>query len=348
MIDALTERARLGELIPADLLVALDALTRENLDPQSKADFLIALARRGETPAEIATLAASLRDRAVPVPVDPTTRNAGLLDVCGTGGDRQHTFNISTTVALLVASAGVAVAKHGNRAITSRSGSADVLEALGIPVELTPDQAAAALRDQHFAFLFAPRYHPAFRHIAPARKICAERGQRTVFNILGPLLNPARPDCQLMGVPHPDLCEPIAQVLQQLGLRRAMVVCGHTSSGYLDELSSVGDTTIAEFHHERGFSVSTLSLDGFPIQSSSMDDLAGGDRDENAAILRRILSGEERGPKRDAVLLNAGAALFIAGRTRSILEGWELAEQLIESGQAHAYLTSLTANSPLK
>ncbi|MCK6499103.1 MAG: anthranilate phosphoribosyltransferase, partial [Nitrospira sp.] len=300
-----------------------------------------ALAQRGETPAEIVGFAKALRTLSVVPPIDAATRSRGIVDVCGTGGDHQNTFNISTTVAIVVASAGVPVAKHGNRAITSKSGSADVLDALRIPIDLPPDQAAASLRDQDFAFFFAPKFHPAFRHIAPARKLCAERGQRTVFNFLGPLLNPAQPAAQLVGVPVPALCAPIATALQQLGLTRAMVVCGKTSAGYLDELSTVGDTVIAEFHHERALAVSTLSIQNLPVQPTVLADLAGGDGAENAGIVKRILSGQERGPKRDAVLLNAGAALFLAGRARSIIEGWELAGSLIDSGRAANKLAQL-------
>src|SRR5208337_2264354 len=182
---------------------------------------------------------------AVEPPVDAETRARQILDVCGTGGDRLNTFNISTTVALLLAAAGVPVAKHGNRAVTSQAGSADVLEALGIRIDLTPAEAARSLRDRNFAFFFAPNYHPAFKHIAPARKLCAERGQPTIFNLLGPLLNPARPSAMLMGVPRPELCEPLAQVLQSLGVRRGMVVSGKIVNpksqivNSLDELSTL-------------------------------------------------------------------------------------------------------------
>ena len=170
-----------------------------------------------------------------------------ILDVVGTGGDRLSTFNISTTVAILCAAAGVAVAKHGNRAVTSSVGSADVIEALGIRVDLSPADAARALRERGFAFFFAPNFHPAFKNIAPARKLCAERGQRTIFNLLGPLLNPARPSAMLVGVPRPELCEPMARALQSLGARRGMVVCGAIGNrqsaigNYLDELSTLGD-----------------------------------------------------------------------------------------------------------
>jgi len=240
----------------------------------------------------------------------------------------------------------VRVAKHGNRASTSPVGSADVMEALGIPFDLGPEAAARSLREHGFAFFFAPKYHPAFRHIVPARKLCAERGQSTIFNFLGPLLNPANPTAALIGVPRPDLCEPLACVLQSLGMHRAMVVSGAAPSDdgpvrHLDELSPLGPTTIAEFYHERALTCSTLSPESFPIQPAVLADLRGGDRDFNATVIRRILHGEERGPKRDAVLLNAAAALFVADRTRSLADGWTLAAETIDSGRARAKLAEL-------
>jgi anthranilate phosphoribosyltransferase len=320
---------------------AVVQLTSETVPAETKADFLTALAKKGETIGEIAAFARELRERSILPPIDPTTRAHDILDVCGTGGDKLNTFNISTTVALVIAAAGVAVAKHGNRAITSQSGSADVLEALGIRIDLTPEQAAHSLRDHHFAFFFAQQYHPAFRHIGPARKLCAERGQRTIFNFLGPLLNPARPTAQLLGVSRPDLCEPLAQVLQSLGLRRGMVVSGQVDSAFLDELSTLGETRIAEFYQDRGFSVSTLSPTDFSLTPATLADLAGGDRQTNAEIVRRLLRGEEQGPRREAVLLNAGAGLFVASRTKSISEGWELAAQTIDSGAAIKKLEAL-------
>ncbi|MGE3312876.1 MAG: anthranilate phosphoribosyltransferase [Limisphaerales bacterium] len=342
MLAALTAKVRGGsELSPAEIHVAVRLLAAEAPEPAVKAEFLMALARRGETPAEITEFARELRGLSVPPPIDPATRALGLIDVCGTGGDHQNTFNISTTVALVVATAGVPVAKHGNRAITSRSGSADVLEALGIQVDLEPAEAARWLATHHFAFFFAPRYHPAFRHIAPARKLCAQQGQRTLFNCLGPLLNPAQPDVQLVGVSQPQLCEPIARVLLSLGLRRAMVVCGRVGANHLDELSTVGDTTVAEFHHERGLTLSTLSPQLFPIQPVTIGDLEGGDCETNATVVTRILSGVERGPKRDAVLLNAAAALFLADKARTLLEGWDLAADLLDSGRATIKLGEL-------
>lgn len=347
MLDNLIQQlGALQSLTAAQIAEAVNALTTESVSVESKAAFLTVLATKGEVAEEIAAFAHELRARSIQPPIDAATRAGEILDVCGTGGDHLGTFNISTTVAIVCAAAGVAVAKHGNRAITSKSGSADVLEALGIRVDLSPADAATALRDFGFAFFFAPNYHPAFKHIAPARKLCAERGQRTIFNFLGPLLNPAQPTAQLLGVAKPELCEPLAHVLQSLGIRRGMVVSGIVQSPTsqaqsLDELSTLGSNTVAEFYQERGFTSSTLDPNQFPLQPATLADLIGGDREMNAEIIRKILRGEDRGPKRDAVLLNAGAALFVAGAARSIGAGWELAAETIDSGKAAAKLAQL-------
>jgi anthranilate phosphoribosyltransferase len=342
MLNSLFKKLGEGTTLTApEIALAVEALTDEKVPAAFKADFLIELARKGETTAEIAAFAAELRQRALPVPLNAETRARDILDVCGTGGDHLGTFNISTTVALVVAAAGVTVAKHGNRAITSQAGSADVLETLGVRIDLTPAAAAQSLQEHHFAFLFAPHYHPAFKHIAPARKLCAERGQRTIFNFLGPLLNPARPTCQLIGVPRPELCEPMARVLQGLGIRRGMVVSGQVGDQQLDELSTLGPTRIAEFYQDKGFATSELNPADLPVRPARLADLVGGDRVANAAIIRALLAGEDRGPRRDAVLLNAGAAFFVAGRTKSIAEGWELAAGQIDSGSAAQKLKTL-------
>ena len=344
MLQKLTpELAAAAALTATQIAMAVEQLADEKVPAEVKADFLIAFAKKGETPDEIAAFAAALREKSIPPPLDAETRAGEILDVVGTGGDRLGTINISTTAALICAAAGVAVAKHGNRAVTSQAGSADVLEALGIRIDLKPDEAAHSLREHNFAFFFAPNYHPALKHIAPARKLCAERGQRTIFNLLGPLLNPARPSAMLMGVARPELCEPLAHVLQALGVRRAMVVCGNVGgAGFLDELSTLGRNTIAEFYQERGFTVSTSVPEQFPLQGAVLADLLGGDKMANAEIVRRILSGRERGPKRDAVLLNAAAALFVAGKTKSLAAGWELAATTIDAGTATAKLAALT------
>jgi anthranilate phosphoribosyltransferase len=343
VLETLTRQlAARQSLSVAQIRLAVEQVTDEKTAAQTKADFLIALAQKGETPEEIAAFAAALREKSVPPPIEKNWRESReILDIVGTGGDRLGTFNISTTSAIVCAAAGVTVAKHGNRAVTSQAGSADVLEALGIRIDLTPEEAARSLREKNFAFFFA------FKIIAAARKLCAERGRRTIFNFLGPLLNPARPSAMLVGVPRAELCGPLAQVLQSLGVRRAMVVTGQVQSpeskaqSRIDELSTLGENTIAEFYHERGFTTSTLSLENFPLQPATLADLLGGDKIQNAEIARRILHGDERGPKRDAVLLNAGAALFVAGRTKSLAEGWELAAETIDSGRAKAKLAEL-------
>jgi anthranilate phosphoribosyltransferase len=324
-----------------DICSAVSALVDETISAEEKAEFLIALARKGETPEEIAGFAKELRQRAIQPDLDPETRKGEILDVCGTGGDRLDTFNISSTVALVAAAAGATVAKHGNRAITSKAGSAEVLEELGIAVNLTPTQAAASLREHNFAFFFAPAYHPAFKNIAPGRKLCAERGERTVFNLLGPCLNPARPTAQLVGVPRPEFTLPVAKVLQALGVRRAMIVCGAAGEAWIDEISTLGPTDIAEFYQDRGFNTSTIQVEDFGLHRAQLADLKGGDRKENAEIIRRILRNEDRGPKRDAILLNAGAALFVAGLVKSIVEGIDLARMTIESGKAMEKLEEL-------
>ncbi|HAB17077.1 MAG TPA: anthranilate phosphoribosyltransferase [Verrucomicrobiota bacterium] len=324
---------------------AVRALVDPGVPAEAKAEFLTALAKKGETPDEIAAFARELRALSEPVPLADSLRSGVILDVCGTGGDRLNTFNISTTVALVCAAAGCVVAKHGNRAITSQAGSADVLQALGVPIDQTPAQVADSLARHGFAFLFAPNFHPAFKHIAPARKLCAERGQRTLFNFMGPLLNPARPTAQLVGVSRPAVCEPIARTLQMLGLHRAMVVCGEVTTegapAYLDELSTLGENTVAEFYQERAFHTSHWSPTNLPLQGATLADLAGGDAATNARIIEHLLTGKERGPKRDAVLLNAAAALQVSGRARSIIEGWEIAAGVLDSGNTNAKLNAL-------
>jgi anthranilate phosphoribosyltransferase len=332
-------------LTDAAIGTAVAQLVEETVSAESKAEFLTALAQKGESTEEIAGFARALRAKSIPPPLDRETRARVILDVCGTGGDRLNTFNISTTVALVAAAAGVTVAKHGNRAITSQAGSADVLEALGLRIDLTPEEAAAWLREYHFAFFFAPNFHPAFKHLGPARQLCAQRGQRTIFNFLGPLLNPARPTAQLIGVPRPELCEPMARVLQMLGVRRGWVVCGRVDTpngpAHLDELSPLGETAIAEIDPEQGFRCSTVAVRDFPIRPATLADLTGADRATNARIVQCLLRGEERGPKRDAVLLNAGAALFVAGQCRTLLDGWNRALDVIESGSAMRKLEEL-------
>lgn len=349
MIQDLTAQLNAARpLRPEQVVEAIGCLTNEAIGVNEKAEFLTALARKGETPEEIKAFAVELRRLSVQPQFSPALRAEEVLDVVGTGGDRLSTFNISTAVAILCSAAGVLVAKHGNRASTSSIGSADVMESLGIPFDLGPEEAVRFLERHRFTYFFAPRYHPAFRFIIPARRLCAQRGQPTIFNFLGPLLNPGRPSAMLVGVPRPELCETLARVLQLLGVHRAMVVCGAvpTDAGqrYLDEISPLGPTTVAEFYQERALSVSTLEPETFPLQPATLPDLHGGDRAYNAGVIHAVLAGRERGPKRDAVLLNASAALFVAGRARNLADGWDLAAQTIESGAAREKLETLCAS----
>jgi anthranilate phosphoribosyltransferase len=338
----LIQRLREGHnLSRRDVAAAVDLLASPVDTPETKAEFLSALTNKGETTKEIAAFASELRERAVAVPIDAVTRAGTILDVCGTGGDRLNTFNISTAVALVCAGAGITVAKHGNKAITSLAGSAEVLEALGVPIDLSPAEAAESLRAHHFAFFFAQKYHPTFQHINPARKLCAERGTRTIFNIMGPLLNPARPNVQLVGVPRPQFCQPVAVVLESLGARQAMVVCGQAGEAFLDELSTVGPSTTAAFEPGVEPHSGTLSPSEVGIAFARLEDLRGGDKFVNAEIIRSILDGRERGAKRDAVVLNAGAAFVVAGRAGSLREGVEAAAKVIDSGKAAEKLRSL-------
>lgn len=347
MLESLNQQLLQGHSLDAKAVSqAVKQLVEELVSPEIKAEFLTTLARKGETVEEIAAFVQELRTLSVKPSLPPEMRQRQILDVCGTGGDHLNTFNISTTVALMAASAGVIVAKHGNRAITSQSGSADVLEALGIPVSLEPEEAVQSLQQHSFAFFFAQKYHPAFKHIAPARKLCAQQGQRTIFNFLGPLLNPVQPTAQLIGVPRPELCEPMARVLQSIGVRRGMVVCGKVGEQngnpvYLDELSTLGKNTVAEFYQDRGFSLSTFHPEDFPLHPVQLKDLQGGDAAGNAGILKRLLEGKEIGPKQDAVLLNTAAALLVADQVKTLNEGWAQAEKLIQSRKALSKLEAL-------
>jgi anthranilate phosphoribosyltransferase len=262
---------------------------------------------------------------------------ADVFDTCGTGGDRSGTFNISTAAAVVVSACGVRVAKHGNRSVSSQCGSADVLEALGVKVTAPPSVVEQCLSEVGAAFFFAPTFHPAMRHAGQARR---DLGVRTAFNLLGPLTNPARPLRQIVGVPRPELTELLARALQLLGAERAWVV--HGADG-LDELSTTGHTKVSEC---RAGSVQTFYVHPaeYGLTKSSVDALRGGDAQANAAIVRGVFGGEQ-GAARDVVLLNAGAALFIAGRVASVREGIAQAAEAIDRGRAQEALTRLAAAS---
>ncbi len=325
------------DLAPTDITSVVEQLLDESIAHEIKADFLAALARKGETAGEIAAFAEALRAHAVDPAIDPARLGGIVLDVCGTGADMAHTFNISTCVTFVAAAAGIAVAKHGNRAITSKSGSADVLLALGANIELEPDTARRCLEEVGVAFFFAPRYHPAFKAIAPVRKLLAEQKQRTVFNILGPLVNPARPTHQVVGIFDKGLVKTYAEVLGLLGVKRAMVVHGDG----LDEFTILGPNTVAELWGGR---VELTERDGRAahteprVMEPTLAELAGGDPADNAQIIRDILAGNDRGPRRDIVLLNAAAALVITEKADTFEQAWNLAGELVDSGAAREKL----------
>ncbi|MBR6069888.1 MAG: anthranilate phosphoribosyltransferase [Ruminococcus sp.] len=293
------------------------------------AAFLAALSTKStkaETTEEIAGCAAAMRDAAVKFENDDD-----LLEIVGTGGDNAHSFNISTTSAMVIASAGVKVAKHGNRAASSLSGTADCLEALGINIDMSPEKCREMLDETNFCFFFAQKYHTSMKYVGPIRK---ELGIRTVFNILGPLTNPASPKRFLLGVYDASLVEPLAQVLMNLGVKRGMVVHG---TDRLDEVSIAASTKVCEFK-DGWFKSYTISPEQFGLAGGTHEDIRGGTPAENAEITRNILNGKDRGPKREAVLLNAGAALCVAEKADSVADGIKLAAELIDSGAAYATL----------
>jgi anthranilate phosphoribosyltransferase len=264
-------------------------------------------------------------------------RRDDLVDTAGTGGDGKSTLNISTAAALVAAAAGAGVAKHGNRAASSQTGSADVLEALGFELELEPERIARSIDELGFGFMFAQAHHPAMRHAAPVRR---ELGTRTVFNVLGPLTNPARARAQVVGVYAPTLVRPIAEALLQLGARRAFVVHG---AGGIDELSPVGPSFVCEVV-DGGVRERTIDPEDLALTRCSVEDLAGGAPSENAEAIRSVLAGEQ-GPKRDAILLNAAGAIAAGGHAEDLREGLELAREAVDSGAAAARLEELVAFS---
>jgi anthranilate phosphoribosyltransferase len=302
--------------------------------PAQIGGYLIALRMKGETVDEITGSARAMRSQASHV--THNLQGEALLDIVGTGGDGQHTFNISTTAAFVIAGAGRKVAKHGNRAASSRCGSADVLGVLGVNLDLTPEQVGACLQQVGIGFLFAPKFHPAMKHaIGPRREL----GQRTIFNLLGPLTNPAGATHQLVGVYDPALTHPLAEVLGGLGVHAAYVIHGH---GGLDELSTSGPNRVS--HLQNGH-VRTFDLDaaGLGLRRVTIDELRGGEPPENAAILRNILSGADRSPRRDVVLLNAAAAM--ASENGDIASALVDAETALQSGAARQKLDALISFS---
>ncbi|HEX6902584.1 MAG TPA: anthranilate phosphoribosyltransferase [Thermoanaerobaculia bacterium] len=302
----------------------MDGLVSETL----KAALLVALRMKGEAVSEISGAAAAMRSRSIPIP--HTTQ--GLVDTCGTGGDGRGTFNISTAAALVAAAAGVPVAKHGNRSVSSRSGSADVLAALGVNIEISPETAGRTLDAVGITFLFAPLLHPAMREVMPVRR---ELGMRTIFNVLGPLTNPAGARRQVMGVYSEALVEPIGHVLRDLGAEHALVVHGDG----LDEITTTGRTRIAEVR-DGEVRLYDLEPERFGLRRARLEELAGGAPEENAAAVRRVFGGET-GPLADVTALNAGAALYVSGLAASHEEGVVKARETLASGAAAQKLEEL-------
>ena len=327
--DALLKVMGKADLSAAEAAAAMDDIVEGRVAPAQVAGLLVGLAMKGERPDEIVGFATAMRARAIRIPVAPGT----TVDLCGTGGDASGSFNISSAAAVVAAASGVTVAKHGNRSVSSRCGSADVFEALGVTLSASPEALAQCLTQAGIAFLFAPAMHPSMRNVVSIRKDLAVR---TAFNLLGPLTNPTRPAHQIVGVPRPELTELIARALSLLGSRRAWVV--HGADG-LDELSTAGYSKVSEC---RDGAVKTFYVHpsdvGLPKASPSS--LAGGDAAGNAAIIREVLAGA-RGPARDVVLLNAGAALFVAGRVARLADGLAAAATAIDSGAARRTLEAL-------
>ena len=315
-----------GDLTFEETRLLVGGMMGGETDPALTAGILIALKLKGETPAEIGGAARALQEAALPV----STKHEALIDTCGTGGDGHHSINISTAAALVLAAAGLAVAKHGNRAVSSRAGSADVLEALGVKIDLGPQANGKLLDEFGICFLFAPRYHPAMKHVMPVRRTLATR---TLFNLIGPLGNPARPGIQVLGVYSEDLLEPMAQALLDLGLERAFVVHG---SG-MDELALHGPSRIMAV---AGGGLRSLEVDpeSLGVEPAPPEALAGGTAEENAVLLRDILGGRDKGPRARAVALNAAAGLVLTDRCDDWGAAYRQALELMAGGEPEKLL----------
>lgn len=323
--DAILKLSKKTDLLASEARSCMDEIMNGEASDVQMSSYLTALSLKGETIEEITGSAAGMREHCVKL-----LNDEDVLEIVGTGGDGSNSFNISTTSSIVIATSGVKVAKHGNRAASSKCGAADVLEALGVKIDVSPKKSATILNKINICFLFAQNYHIAMKYVAPVRR---ELGIRTVFNILGPLTNPAGANMQVMGVYEEALVEPLAEVLTNLGVKRAMVVYGQDS---LDEISLSAPTSVCEVKDGK-HTCYTITPEQFGLIRCNKEDLVGGSPEYNAKITRDILSGV-KGPKRDAVLLNAGAAIYIAGRTDSMQEGIELAAKLIDEGKALAKL----------
>jgi anthranilate phosphoribosyltransferase len=333
LVTLIEKLVRNQDLTADEAAAAMQEVMEGRATPAALAGLLSALVMKGERPTEIVGFARTMRAHAVQL----SSPAGEVFDTCGTGGDRSGTFNISSAAALVVAAGGVKVAKHGNRSVSSRCGSADVFEQLGVNISAPPAVVERTLHQANIAFFFAPTFHPSMKHAGPTRR---ELGIRTAFNLLGPLTNPAGATRQIVGVPRPELTELIARALMLLGSTRAWVV--HGADG-IDEISTTGYTKVSEC---RDGAVHTFYVHpaDFGLPKAAPVDLKGGDAVENAAIVTAILGGR-RGPARDVVLLNAGAALFVAGRASSVAAGIDRAAEAIDSGAARATLERMARTS---
>lgn len=341
-MKSLVEKLRNGiDLTSGDVDLAVAQLLSDQVDNELKAEFLTLLHKKGETAEEIVAFVNQLTKRAVDPMIDPSELPGPMIDICGTGGDGLDFFNVSTTAMFVVAAGGAVVAKHGNRRVTSSCGSADVLEQLGIEIDLTPEQLHESLKRHGLGFIFARSYHPAFRALAEMRQSLARKNQRTVFNLLGPLLNPARPSRQLIGVFDPRLTGIFAEVLRQLEREHAWVVHGLGDNGAgMDDISISGATTIAELIDGK-VSSAIVDVSWLGIPRAPVSELQGGDARENAATIEGILSGKISGAKRDMALVNAAGGFVVAGRAKDLKEGIDLAREELDSGRALEKLRAL-------
>ena len=322
-----------------EIEISIENLLSSQIEEKEKIDFLLSLSKKRETIEEIFSFAQIFLKKANPFPIKDLPKPS--IDVCGTGGDNVNLFNISTTSMFVVAAAGAKVIKHGNRKITSSSGSADVLEELGIPPQIPEKCLQACLEESNLAFLFAPAYHPCFAKIAPIRQKIAKKGQTSIFNFLGPLLNPAKPEYQLIGVKEKERMGQFLNLLQKLGRKGSWVVCGETEEGkIIDELSLMGTSYIQT--SKKGTKEKFLfSPNDFNLKKARLKQLQGGEAKENAKILLKILTGEDKGMKKEMIILNAGAMIACCELANNLEEGIGLAKEFIENGKALQCLKKL-------
>ena len=335
-MDLLITHLEHGEELGArEIEFAAELLLDPGVADEKKSRLLLALSEKGETPAEIAGFVEAFLQHSVDPMIGAMELEGPTLDVCGTGGDQLDLFNVSTTAMFIAAAAGAVVVKHGNRGITSKSGGADVLEALGVRIDLPPEGFRHCLEKAGVGFLFAPNYHPAFKALAGVRKQLATAGHRSIFNLIGPLLNPARPECQLVGVSDRSLCPAFAEILQRLGRESAWVVSGMAPDlRVVDEVSLMGSTLICKSGAYQDLEDEEVSPEDFGFRIARLEDLQGGDAKTNAAILEAILSGQDTGPKCDMVILNAAAALACAGLADHMGDAIGIAREAISGGAA--------------